>query len=229
MSMPNLSLSGQAFANVLTSNDVDAALRNVDKGLLKPLASGDGKAVLADGTIRLATHDAGDIVLSLPVREKPKMDTDGSREYLGGKSAVVVRPTDGGAQSLLFMNEPSAPTDYTFRISNGFVGAALDGGLVLFDHNRQPARIIPAPWAYDAHKRPVQTRFTVNHGNTAFTQVVVHKDAQVAYPVVADPIVIWLMGVTVYCFVKGSYEARNLKGQPWYVWAWGMLLACSPF
>lgn len=45
--------------------------------------------------------------------------------------------------------------------------------------------IVRAPWAFDAEGTPVETKYVAD-GST-LTQVVNHADAEVAYPVVADP------------------------------------------
>lgn len=113
-------------------------------------------------------------------------------EYPGadGADSVVVTKDDGSVQIATVIDGEGAPSAYSYELSlpadvtwtETAAGALLatdsDGALVL--------GIAPA-WAKDADGESVPTRYVLE-GNK-LTQVVDHKGAGFAYPVIADP---WL-------------------------------------
>ncbi len=170
----------------LTVEKVAVALKSVG-GHLAPAATNSKADVRSDGTIHFRTENAGDIVITLPGATKAPTEVEGSQVYLHDHNATVVRPTEYGAQSLLVMANKSAPTDYQFGVSNGYVAAMPDGGLLLLDRSLRPTLTIQAPWGLDAKHRAVVTDYEVSPSHTSFTQNVLHDVADVVYPVVADP------------------------------------------
>lgn len=92
----------------LTLREVDTALQNISSNLVH-MTEGVSSGAKADGTVHFTTKDAGDIVLTLPVSHTVHASVDGSWKYLNGNNAVVVRPTNGGAQTLMVAANKSAP------------------------------------------------------------------------------------------------------------------------
>jgi hypothetical protein len=94
--------------------------------------------------------------------------------------------------------------------------ATVDGTVVVVGY-------IAVPWATDASRAAVPTRFVVN-GNDLI-QVVSHTGAGVTYPVVADP---WYQGDCgiVTCTVRlDRAQTRNARDAGWLIAAAGGICA----
>lgn len=189
----------------------------------------------ADGGLTLKSAVKGSLHIGLPYASSSAHGYKGRTGVVGFKgsngSSNAVIPTDNGVQLLTTIESKKAPNAYPYPISvpkGGKIKLAPNGaGAAVLDKKGEVIAGVDAPWAKDAKGKDVRTYFSVE-GNTLI-QHVAHKQKGVTYPVVADPIIVWLPLVTLYCFIAGSYEARNLRGQPWYIWAWGLFLACVPF
>lgn len=173
----------------LTTTDVAVALSGVADHLAPPAPNGDGVSIRSGGTVHFATKDAGDIVITLPNAHKAEA-ANGGQTYLNGDNATVAVPSvNGAAQVLLVAGNSSAPTEYRFTVSNGYVVALPSGGLALLDNHHRPSRMMSEPWAKDAAGKPVATSYTVSADHTTFSQTLQHNVSGVSYPVVADPYV----------------------------------------
>lgn len=180
--------------SALSNRDVAAALAGVSDRLATPtygtsdsdsIADNGMFDVRLDGTLHFRTQSAGNIVITLPYATKAET-ANGGVTYRSASSATVTRLAGVGAQTLLVAANEAAPTEYPFKVSNGYVSSTSAGGLMLLDRNGSPVMPIPAPWAEDASGKTVKTAFVVSADQTGFSQVVEHH-AGVSYPVVADP------------------------------------------
>lgn len=184
--------------SALSNHDVAAALAGVSDRLATPaygtsdsdsIADNGTFDVRRDGTLHFRTQNAGNIVVTLPYATKAEA-ANGGVTYRSANNATVTRLAGVGAQTLLVAANESAPTEYPFMVSNGYVSSTSAGGLMLLDRNGSPVMPIPAPWAEDASGKAVKTAFVVSADQTGFSQVVEHH-AGVSYPVVADPLYYW--------------------------------------
>ena len=184
--------------DTLNSTDIAAALAGVGDRLVTAtsgisdvdsIADNGTIDIRRDGTIHFRTKNAGDVVITLPYAKKAEA-ANGGVTYRNANSATVARLTVTGAQALLVAANESAPTEYPFLVSNGYVSNSSAGGLMLLDHNGSLVMPIPKPWAKDAKGGDVPTQFVADVAHTSFMQVVAHK-AEMNYPVVADPLYYW--------------------------------------
>ena len=138
--------------------------------------------------------------LSLPrhsLRAGPSVDS--WQLPYGKRAAIAVQPlTDGSLRAAVVVAGATAPKSYAFRLTlPRDVGAVrnADGGVDLV--RRSPGRKVvgtllvgrlEVPWAVDANGRAIRTWYTVG-GNT----VIQHIDfgAASAFPIVADPRIVW--------------------------------------
>lgn len=215
-----------------SSTQVAQAVQGVGD-LLAPLAASQADAdsaaqtsavdVRRNGRLAFSTPDAGNIVITLPYAGSAAQRVDGGVAFAGkGGNGSFVRPSPGGAQVMLVAVNKSAPTQYQFGVQNGSVAPGPNGGLLLFDRKHRLNRIIPAPWARDAARQAVPTRYMASPDGSSFSQMVEHRAAGVRYPVVADPIWIpgwvliacgagWALGSIGY-WIAGGTDARQAFG-----------------
>lgn len=235
-----------AFANDSTTTpaEVAAALDKVDARNDALVAAAVPSTIDGDSAAQTASVDipadatkgvkliggSQTITIGLPNAKQ------GGKGFKNGKGVVVYSgrdgsanaaiPADGGVQLLTTIESKKAPTSYAYTMT-GNVTLTPEGAALLTNNKGEIVAAVPPAWAKDANGKSVATRFVTD--GKSLTQVVDHRVRGVAYPVVADPIVIWLFGLTVYCFIAGSWEARNMaRNSPWYVWVWGMFVACLP-
>lgn len=218
-------------ATGVTTAEVSSALENTNGPVARAGKSDRVKVeVPATGNAPVSLKGATGTALAISLPNgggSAKRAAKGATAYVGNAdSANAVIPTDQGVQMLTVVKSRKAATAYTYGMNGNRVTLTPEGGAVITNTGGQVIASIPPAWAKDANGKSVPTRFVTD--GKSITQQVDHRTPGVAYPVVADPIVIWLMGLTVYCFIAGTYEARNLRGQPWYMWVWGLFLACAP-
>ncbi|WP_369215285.1 hypothetical protein [Streptomyces flavofungini] len=94
---------------------------------------------------------------------------------------------DGSASALITLKDATAPTEYRFALdlpSGARAVADEDGGVLVVDGAGDLVGTFQAPWAKDAHGRPVATSYRVKGDDLVQS---IHTDASTAYPVVADP------------------------------------------
>jgi hypothetical protein len=183
-----------------------------------------GQADAADGVDVDLAQDADDeIVLEGTDGTTLSVDVPGSPTAAGGQvvydgaaedTSIVARQVPGGAQALIVLNGPDAPSRFDFPIEVGDDPAVLrlteGGGVEVLPSASGPAvAAVAAPWATDASGRQVPTHFEVRSGH--LTQVVDHVDAD--YPVVADPQVTWgWVTGTVYFTRAETRKAKTVSG-----------------
>jgi hypothetical protein len=117
---------------------------------------------------------------------------EGSVVYTASDSSsasLAVLALDGGLASIqTVLESPSAPTSYTYTVGNDLVLQPTDDGgidlLVATDSGSVTVGRVNVPWAIDANGLAVNTRYEVN--GSSFTQII-EPEANVAYPIVADP------------------------------------------
>ena len=101
----------------------------------------------------------------------------------GSYAAAVQATPDGGVRALVVIDNADAPTEYRFPMAGAtHLTANPDGGLTVWNGTTIVATVA-APWATDANRAPVTTRYRID--GTTIIQTVHHHGA--AYPVVADP------------------------------------------
>jgi hypothetical protein len=134
-------------------------------------------------------------------------------------------------QQFVHISDPEAPTTFTYRLKPGIIArSAPSGGAVLMSSSGQILANVPAPWAKDAQGKLVPTRFKVSPHGTSIAKIVEHHSSNVAYPVVADPIMIWvaIVGAAALwkCAINGTWEASQLRGRKWYIVLWRIGWVC---
>ncbi|MFG2335415.1 hypothetical protein [Streptomyces yangpuensis] len=203
--------AGAADQDTVSAGQVAAALRTTDLSdatlLAEPLKSrtdSDSAAVVDGSGLRTdVPRDPEDgVELGLPgapsVRvEVPNADTAGTAKRLtdgtvvypgddGSASAVI--PTENGTQMVTTIMNADAPTRYAYAVDvpEGGRVEVVDGNAFVVDDKGGLLLSVPAPWARDAEGAAVPTHFETD--GATLTQVVDHRSATHAYPVVADPI-----------------------------------------
>jgi hypothetical protein len=91
---------------------------------------------------------------------------------------------------------PDAPVQYEYDLDvpeGGQVVDASGGAFAVLEASGEPLALILPLWAKDANGTDVATRYTLD-GNT-LVQTVDHTQPGLAYPVVADPQVVWHYGL----------------------------------
>ncbi|TFC94512.1 MULTISPECIES: hypothetical protein [Cryobacterium] len=146
----------------------------------------------AAGIVAQSPHSDTSFTIGLPFAgeaSSAKVEAEGIVSYdnLNGSTTVPVVKADGTIQINTVIENADAPTRYDYPLSLPGGGTIVDdgaGGFIVSDAT-QVIAAIAAPWAKDADGVEVATRYELT--GTTLTQVVEHRAAGVAYPVVADP------------------------------------------
>ncbi|KQZ23655.1 hypothetical protein [Microbacterium sp. Root553] len=146
---------------------------------------------------------------------------DGTTVYpADGASSNAVIPTAGGVQLLSILESREASESYSYDLTIPAahrLEATADGGARIVDEQGTVKVEFEAAWAEDASGAAVPTHYVVE-GNT-LTQVVEHKGlADVAYPIVADPLPVVVFVVTGLALV--AVAALALGVASWLVISW---------
>ena len=175
-------------ADVPTSNSGTYAIEAVvaDTTVSVPVDPSDG--ISASGT-------GGSVSISLPFASKAdhaNVEKPGvvSFDNNNGSSTVPVVTNSGSIQINTVLADASAPKRYSYELSvpiGGRIDAANGGYLILNSQGAPVAEIAP-PWAKDANGAAVATRYELS--GTTLTQVV-QPTAHSAYPIVADPSILF--------------------------------------
>lgn len=184
---------------------------------LAPVAVGDGHVTVpADPTdgVTFTSPEGETTTIGLPhtsAADDAVVLDDGTVAYPGQESANAVIVADQGVQLLSTITDAQAPVEYSyeFDLSAGERLELVDEGAVVRDANGEPTLAVGSAWAVDANGTPVPTHYEVN-GST-LTQIVDHTASDsVAYPVVADPIVLapWMIKCLVGLGLKGPDITR---------------------
>ncbi|MGI5532477.1 hypothetical protein ACQEVX_35450 [Streptomyces syringium] len=175
-------------------------------------SSGDVKATAADGT-------------ALSLQMAKVKDVTGVKAGSGtvvysdvAKSTdLAVQPTtDGGARTLVTLKDAAAPTEQRFTLNlpkDARVIPDATGGYHVVKPAGQGVSMtvgaIEAPWAKDAHGKPVATSYKLD-GNQLIQQVETNKDT--VFPVVADPKITWGNVTGTAYFTKGETKSIAIYG-----------------
>lgn len=171
-------LSAEGVAGPTTSSDLAVPSDgNGDVGI--------GPGTMSDGQIVMAEPA---LTLGLPANGSGT--TVGTTTVFDGDHAanqIAVQATDMGARALIRIEDASAPTAYPFALGGAAetLRAQDDGSVLVLDATGATMATLAAPWARDSDGRLVDTRYELY--GTDILQVVDHRQAAVAYPVVADP------------------------------------------
>lgn len=127
------------------------------------------------------------------------------------QTAIAARPVEGGAQALIVVEGPAAPSLFAFPITVDGAAARLqiraDGSVSVLDNDGSIVGTVQRPWAVDASQHTVPTRYELQNGT--LMQVVDHAGAH--YPVVADPKV--TLGWKIYVKYSRS-EVHSIASNP---------------
>lgn len=190
---------------------VSRTLENLDKVddslLIAPTKSaeaGPGEVDLGTGSVHVPiapekgvtlTDESGqDVRISLPYAAQAgqaKALDRGGVTYPGDQSATSVIVGEVGVQMITTIRGVDAPTTYPYDLSldSGQSIQLADGGAEVVNADGSVAFVVAPAWAKDANGRDVPTHFEV--AGSVLTQVVDHPSAEnLAYPVVADPLVL---------------------------------------
>lgn len=183
-----------------TTSDSDSAIQAVTAGasVAIPKDASDG--------VTLSSTDGSKpaIDISLPnadAADDAEQVAPGTVAYPAnnGSANAVQATEDGGVRMLTVIDNPNAPTTYTYKVTvpdGGHLELNDEGGAIVVDANSQTVAMVAAPWARDANGQAIKTYFTTD-GQT-LTQYVEHNVTGVAYPVTADP---WF-GVRLIDYVR---------------------------
>ena len=135
------------------------------------------------------------IALSLPANDehadKATKSNGGVAFYNGDAYDIAVVASEVGFSSYIVIHNETAPTSYEFDLTLP-TGYKLSengvGGVNILNANDEIEGIIAVPWAFDNNGDAVTTQFKLN-GDT-LVQSVEHANA--AYPVIADPRLVFL-------------------------------------
>jgi len=161
-------------------------------------ADGDAPVTLDSTT----TAGTSPVTISLPVEVDGAAATvanDGTTVYQGrDHTDVAVQALESGVRIQTILDDRRAPTRFEYTVGDNVTPVLEPDGsinLVVKSSNVGGAEsvtvtgTIAAPWAVDANGKDVPTRWVVQ-GNDII-QVVEHRSARYAYPIVADPKVSW--------------------------------------
>lgn len=126
-----------------------------------------------------------------------------------GSVTVAVPKEDGSVQVAIVISEAVAPTDYEFSLgssTNRELREYQDGSIGVYTNDGSFVGGIAAPWAIDANGIEVPTHFEVQGAKVV--QVVDHRGANYAYPIVADP---WLGKALI---TKTKWDKKILRVYP---------------
>ncbi len=197
-----------------SAGDFVASSENADVAVTLPGDPTDG--------VDIATSTGVEVTLELPFASTATNATrtdDATVVYdnNNGSSTVPVVHDDGSVAVNTVINDADAPTSYNYEINVGAASRlelAEDGGVVIFDGEGNVVGGVAAPWAKDANGQAVPTHFQIE--GAKLIQVVSHRDADYAYPVVADP---W-MGFNLISKVTPVRLSAGLSYQV-YPTGWG--------
>ncbi|MFF9015664.1 DNRLRE domain-containing protein [Streptomyces sp. NPDC014870] len=145
----------------------------------------------SQGRIEVKPDDIPAVGIGTGAGPRRGVNVNGSVVHADAASPVdtVVQPTlAGGSRTLQVIKNATAPREYRVPIDLA-PGSSLrqqpDGSIVIVSSDpNEPVAAINAPWAKDAHGKPVPTSYRLE-GQTLIQTV--SFDANTAFPVVADP------------------------------------------
>lgn len=221
-------------ADRTTTREVVAALDSLDtrSNLVVDAAESSTVSVPSDPTQGVTfTANGQTMTVGLPNAQQggKGVTRKGVTVYSGRNcNANAVVEAAGAAQFLNAIKCKGAPTKYDFPATvptGGKIMVAPDGaGAVVFDGRDRLFSVVPAPFAEDANGNSVRTRFTTD-GKT-LTQHVAHTTRGVVYPVVFDPLWLfipaWILRACGLGFLTGWGGAWINGDDFWHRWGQGI-------
>lgn len=194
--------SALADSDTTSAKDVAVAIDQIKAStdlLIEPSAT-DIVTIPQDPAkgIRVRLPDGKDMAIGLPDSRKASKNAQDHRGVAvfaaEGSSANAVTASQKGVQFLTTIKNKKAPTSFTYPLdlpAGGRVSVEPGGGAAaIINKDGSLMSYIPKPWAKDARGGDVDTYFTTD-GN-ALTQHVSHRKRGTKYPVVADPLMVWI-------------------------------------
>ncbi|WP_345763314.1 hypothetical protein [Diaminobutyricibacter sp. McL0608] len=158
----------------------------------------------------------GEVSIGLPFAAKAKHAKAEKRGVVSydnnnGSTTVPVVQSNGDVQINTIIKIADAPTRYSYPVTVPDGGRLVKSGdqVAILDCLDNVVAVVSAPWAKDAHGKAVPTHYEID--GTTLTQVVEHMtSAGVAYPVVADPSMIWFWWGAAAKYSKA--ETKTIAG-----------------
>lgn len=220
----------QALSNV---NQIDESFISSSSAspedALNPVNIGGGTITLphnASQPINLTGPDGDKIDITLPASESAQdaeVLGDGTVAYPGDSAASAAITTDRGLQLISTIRDAKSPTRYAydFNLTSGQHLETFEDGAIITDDHGTANIAVGAAWAVDANGKTVPTHYEIS--GSQLIQIVDHTSVtDVAYPVVADPIVLapWMVKCLVGIGLKGPDIARiAMRGTYWSILA----------
>ncbi|KAB2812431.1 hypothetical protein F9L07_11710 [Pimelobacter simplex] len=204
---PAHSSFSQSIATAL--DRVDAPASTPDHPLVASGSAPEG-AIVAD-------LPAGTLQVDLPATELQGVLEEGTAVFAGDDGAALSAQTlDDGVRLLVTIPDETAPETYDFALA-GDVAALTDpdedGALGVVDADGQLIAAVEAPWAVDANGQHVPTEFVIE--GATLQQVVRHRGGDYAYPITADPSILFFVkcGAQIARFIaENGGPGKILKG-----------------
>ena len=139
--------TGQVVAQVASAvGDAGAAAPAANPQVQVP-SNGDGQ-VSVDGA-------GGSVSMTMPADGQAAGSQAGTTVYDGDAqgTSLAVQPLADGLRTLVSINSPDAPEDYSFQLGGSVARLALndDGSVTGYDADDQPVATLDRPWAVDAN------------------------------------------------------------------------------
>ncbi|MES2171489.1 MAG: hypothetical protein V4479_12335 [Actinomycetota bacterium] len=145
-----------------------------------------------------------------------RADANGIISYgnTNGSSTVPILKADGSTQITTVISGPDAPTRYSYALTlpTGVTLSLDETGSVILRSATGIVGIIAVPWAKDAKGVQVPTHFELS-GNTV-TQVIAIGRSTIAYPVVADPSILWYGWGWAIKYSNAEVRTAYAQGNP---------------
>ncbi|MEU3947461.1 hypothetical protein [Streptomyces sp. NPDC029526] len=185
----------------------------------------------AGGSLTASTEVGGTLSLGLPARsDVPAFEAGvGTVVYPNASPStdLAVQATkDGGARALVVLKDAEASTTQRFTLGLPSDASLIENGSGGFDITRETAEgvhttigTLDAPWAKDAHGKPVPTRYNLDGDHVVQT---VDVDEDTAFPVVADPKFTWGIVTGTAYFKKSETKKVAQNGALTAMAAWAL-------
>ncbi|MDR1189170.1 MAG: DUF2599 domain-containing protein [Bifidobacteriaceae bacterium] len=190
----------------------DIAAEESGSSLIDAEVGGVEIEIAADATGGIALSDeTAQVEIALPFAERADSAVevaDGVVAYdnNNGSVTVPVVKSDGTVQVATIIEDQGAPTMYTYDLDLGVYALPIfldNGGIIFNDQDGAFVLGVAPPWAVDASGAAVPTHYELAGGR--LTQVVDHRAAATAYPVVADPV----LGIDLFSKTKRTTSSKG--------------------
>jgi hypothetical protein len=185
--------------------DVQAALAEV--GATPAVAETLGTTVETDlpasaNDAAAVTTPAGTLTMEVPAEGRDLNRHDNSTavfEGTGEDTAIAVQATEAGVRALVHIESADAPERFEFPIGGDVstVRLTADGGAEALDADGALIATAAPPWATDATGDAVPTDYEID--GTTLVQIVMHRQGDYDYGIVADPVWAVIIAVAAIC------------------------------